>query len=402
MPLTVKAIEAAKPKDKPHRIGDGNGLYLEIPPRGAKRWRYRYRYAGKEKMISLGTYPSVTLKDARERRDEMSRALARGINPAEARKEEKATLEGLNSFETIAREWHEKYGPNWTPEHAGIKLRCLERDAFPWLGRCPIREITAPEILDVLRRVEGRGALETAHRLRGTISQIFRYAIHTSRATHNPAADLMGALPPIKKKHFPTITKPNEIAELLRDIDGYQGGHVTRCALRLAPLTFVRPGELRHAEWQEIDFAAAEWRIPAEKMKARRTHIVPLSIQALAVLEDLYPLTGNGRFLFPGLRSSLRPMSENTVNAALRSLGYAKDRFTGHGFRSMASTLLNEQGWNRDAIERQLAHAERNEVRAAYNHADYLEERRKMMQAWADFLDGIKQNGNVTPIRQAG
>lgn len=402
MPLTVKTIEASKSKERPYRIGDGNGLYLEVPPTGAKRWRYRFRYAGKENMISLGTYPDVTLKDARDKRDEMRLALSKGTNPADTRKEDKATLEGLNSFETIAREWHGKYAGTWTDEHAAIKLRILEANAFPWIARRAIHDITAPDILALLRRVEERGSLETAHRLRGLMGQIFRYAIATGRATHDPAADLKGALPPRKRNHFPTMTKATDIAELLNAFEGYRGSHVTRCALRLAPLTFVRPGELRQAEWEEIDHAVAEWRIPAEKMKARRVHIVPLSAQALAILEDLYPLTGNGRFLFPGVRTSAKPMSENTINAALRSLGFTKEQFTGHGFRAMASTILNEQSWNRDAIERQLAHAERNAVRAAYNHADYLEERRRMMQAWADYLDGIKKNGNVTPIRQVG
>lgn len=402
MPLTVKAIEAAKPKDRVYRIGDGAGLYLEVPPNGARRWRYRFRFGGKENMLSLGSYPDVTLKDARDRRDELSLLLSRGINPAEARKEDRATAAGLDSFETIAKEWHGKFKDMWTPEHAVNKLSCLEQNAFPWIGRHQIGSVGAPDILALLRRVESRGALETAHRLRGIMGQVFRYAIATGRATHDPAADLKGALPPRKRNHFPTITKPSEIAALLHAMDGYRGGHVTRCALRLAPLTFVRPGELRQAEWSEIDLNAAEWRIPAEKMKRGRLHVVPLSTQALAVLEDIQPLTGTGRYVFPGIRNSARPMSENTVNAALRSLGITKEQFTGHGFRAMASTILNEQGWNWDAVERQLSHAESNAVRAAYNHADYLEERRRMMQAWADYLDGIKKNGNVTPIRQVG
>lgn len=401
MPLTVKAVEAAKPKDAVYRIGDGDGLYLEIPPKGAKRWRYRFRFAGKENMLSLGTYPDVTLKDARDKRDEMRFLLTKGTNPAEARKEDRAAAAGLDSFEAIAREWHGKFKDTWTPEHAVNKLSCLEQNAFPWIGKYQIQTVTAPDILALLRRIEERGALETAHRLRGIMGQIFRYAIATGRAIHDPAADLRGALPPRKKQHYPTLTKPREIAALLDAIGGYRGGHATRCALRLAPLTFVRPGELRGAEWSEIDLAAAEWRIPAEKMKLRRTHVVPLSTQALAILKDLHPVTGSGRFVFPGVRSSARPMSENTVNAALRSLGITKDQFTGHGFRAMASTLLNEQGWNRDAIERQLAHVEGNAVRAAYNHADYLEERKRMMQAWADYLDKLKEDASVAPISPA-
>lgn len=402
MPLTVKTIEATKPKEAVYRIGDGAGLYLEVPPKGAKRWRYRFRFGGKENMLSLGTYPDVTLKDARDRRDELSLLLSRGINPAEARKEDRATAAGLDSFEAIAREWHGKFKDTWTPAHATNKLSCLEQNAFPWIGKNQIGNVNAPNILALLRRIESRGALETAHRLRGIMGQIFRYAIATGRATHDPAADLKGALPPRKRNHFPTITKPREIADLLHALDGYRGGHVTKCALRLAPLTFVRPGELRHAEWAEIDREAAEWRIPAEKMKRRRVHVVPLSGQALAILEDIHPLTGSGRYVFPGVRSSARPMSENTVNAAIRSLGITKEQFTGHGFRHMASTILNEQGWNWDAVERQLSHAERNAVRAAYNHADYLEERKRMMQAWADYLDGLKNGANVVPIRHVG
>lgn len=332
MPLTVKAVEAAKPKNAVYRVGDGDGLYLEIPPKGAKRWRYRFRFGGKENMLSLGTYPDVTLKDARDKRDEMRLRLNKGTNPAEARKEERAAAAGLDSFEAIAREWHEKFKDTWTPEHAANKLSSLERDVFPWIGQDQAKTITAPDLLPLLRRVEERGALETAHRLRGILGSIFRYAIATARAFHDPAADLKGALPPCKRKHFATITKPTEIGALLNTIDGYKGGHVTRCALRLAPLTFARPGELRGAEWSEIDLDAAEWRIPAEKMKRGRVHVIPLSTQALAILQDLHPMTSSGRFVFPGVRSSARPMSENTVNAALRSLGVTKDQFTGHGF----------------------------------------------------------------------
>ena len=341
-------------------------------------------------MLSLGTYPAVSLKAARDKRDEMSVLLSKGVNPAEARKEDKAAMAGQDSFEAVAREWHEKFKETWTPGHAVNKLVCLEQNAFPWIGKHQLESVNAPDILALLRRIEARGALETAHRLRGIIGQVFRYAIATGRATRDPAADLKGALPPRKRNHFPTITKPSEIAALLNALDGYKGGHVTRCALRLAPLTFVRPGELRHAEWSEIDMDNTEWRIPAEKMKRRRVHVVPLSTQALEVLEDIRPLTGNGRYVFPGVRNIARPMSEDTVNAAIRSLGFSQDQFTGHGFRSMASTILNEQGWNWDAVERQLAHAEGNAVRAAYNHADYLEERKRMMQAWADYLDGLK------------
>ncbi|MCG9033250.1 tyrosine-type recombinase/integrase [Laribacter hongkongensis] len=277
-------------------------------------------------------------------------------------------------------------------------MRRFERDVFPWLGSRPVAEIDAPALLAVLRRIESRGAIETAHRAMQSAGQVFRYAIATGRAQRNPAADLVGALAPAIKQSFPTITDPTRIAELLRAIDGYQGTLPTLCALRLAPLVFVRPGELRKAEWSEIDLDGSTWIIPAERMKMREKHVVPLSKQAVAILRELHPLTGDGRYVFPGARTNGRPMSENTINAALRRLGYDKDTMTGHGFRHMASTLLNEQGWNRDAIERQMAHAERNQVRAVYNYAEYLPERRKMMQAWSDYLDALKAGTAAKPL----
>jgi len=276
--------------------------------------------------------------------------------------------------------------------HGERILRRLEVDIFPWIGKRPISEIMAPEILAALRRIENRGAIETAHRAHQNVSQVFRYAIATGRAERDPSADLRGALEPVKKRHLASITDPKAIGDLLRAINDYKGFFVTKCALRLAPLVFVRPGELRKAEWKEINFENAEWRIPAEKMKMRSVHIVPLSMQAIAILKEVESLTGHGKYVFTGVRTIHRPMSENTVTGALRRLGYTSDEMTGHGFRSMASTLLNEQGWNRDAIERQLAHSERNDIRAAYNYAEYLPERRKMMQYWADYLDGLMQS----------
>ncbi|MEB0165111.1 tyrosine-type recombinase/integrase, partial [Glaciimonas sp. CA11.2] len=293
-------------------------------------------------------------------------------------------------------EWFSKYAPNWVASHSDKIIRRLERDIFPWLGSRPISEISAPELLDVLRRIEKRGAIETAHRAHQNCGQIFRYAIATGRAERDPSGDLKGAIPPSKEKHHPSITEPKAVGELLRCIGGYTGSFVTKCALQLAPLLFVRPGELRKAEWSEINLDTAEWRIPAEKMKMRAVHIVPLSIQAVAILNEIMPLTGKGKYVFPGARTNGRPMSENTVNGALRRLGYGSDDMTGHGFRSMASTLLNEQGWNRDAIERQLAHAERDSIRAAYNYAEHLPERRKMMQAWADYMDGLSASNVVS------
>lgn len=391
MPLTDTAIRNAKPADKPVKMFDEGGLFLLLSTTGGKWWRFKYRFGGKEKLLSLGTYPEVSLKEARERRDIARKQIAADVDPGEHRKAHKAAKQGraANSFEVVAREWFAKYSPNWVASHSSKIIRRLEKDIFPWLGGRPIAEIAAPELLNALRRIESRGALETAHRALQNCGQVFRYAVATGRAERDPSGDLRGALPPTRQKHHASITDPKAIGGLLRAIEGYQGSFVTKCALCLAPLFFVRPGELRKAEWSEFNFETAEWRIPASRMKMREQHIVPLSRQALTTLRDLQPLTGSGRYVFPGARTNGRPMSENTVNAALRRLNYSSDQMTGHGFRSMASTLLNEQGWNRDAIERQLAHAERDNVRAAYNYAEHLAERKRMMQSWADYLESL-------------
>jgi len=363
--LTDNAIRSAKPREKPYKLFDERGLFMLVTPKGARWWRLKFRVAGKEKLLSLGVYPDVSLKAARKRRDDLRGQLADGVDPSVKRKAEKAAT--AESFEAVGREWFAKFSRNCAATHSEKINRRLVNDIFPWLGSRPVGEITAPELLACLRRIESRGALDTAHRAHQNCGQIFRYAIATGRAERDPAADLRGALPPVSGGHFASITDPAGIGALLRAIDGYEGTLVARCALRFAPLVFVRPGELRQAEWSEFDLDKAEWRIPAERMKARVLHIVPLSSQALAILRELQPFTGSGRYVFPSLRTPARPMSENTINAALRRLGYDGDQMTGHGFRSMASTLLNEQGWNRDAIERQLAHGERDEVRAAYN-----------------------------------
>jgi integrase len=407
MPLSDTAIRNAKPKDKPYKLSDEKGLYLLINQTG-KYWRFDYRFNDKRKTLALGVYPDTTLAVAREKRAEARTLLANDVDPSLNRKIQKAANaeRSANSFEAVAREWFAKYSPNWVASHGDKILRRFERDIFPWIGKRPIADITAPELLSALRRIENRGAIETAHRVHQNCGQVFRYAVATGRALRDPSADLRGAIPPAKSRHHPSITDVNKIGELLRVIDGYQGSLITKCALKLAPLLFVRPGELRRAEWSEFDLEGAEWRIPAEKMKMREQHIVPLSTQALAVLRELYALTGSGTYVFPGARTNGRPMSENTVNAALRRLDYGSDELTGHGFRSMASTLLNEQGWHRDAIERQLAHAERDSIRAAYNYAEHLPERRRMMQAWADFLENLtlsttnKQASTSNPIRQ--
>ena len=402
-PLTDAKVRTIKPVEKPQKLFDGRGLFLLVTPTGGKLWRLKYRYGGTEKLLAFGAYPQISLAEARQKREQASVLLLNGVDPSVTKKAQKAAaVQGSETFEVIAREWHTKFSASWAASHSNKIIRRLELYVFPWLGDRPIKSITAPDLLTVLRRIEAKGILETAHRTKQNCGQVFRYAIATGRAERDPSADLRGALPPASGKHMATITDPKEIAGLLRSIDDYRGSIVTRCALQLAPLVFVRPGELRHAEWSEFNLDAAEWRIPAEKMKAGVLHIVPLSRQALGVLREIHPLTGHGRYVFPSPRTDKRPMSSNAVLSALRRMGYAKDEMSGHGFRSMASTLLNEQGWNRDAIERQLAHAERNSVRAAYNYAEFMPERKKMMQAWADYLEGIKSGAKIIPIRAAG
>ena len=401
MPLTDAAIRKAKPADKPQRMFDGGGLYLEVSPAGGKLWRLKYRHGGKEKRLALGAYPDTGLKDARDKRDAARKQLAEGTDPGEVRKASKAAGEerAANSFAVIAEEWLAQQAPRMAPATLAKARWTLDDLVNPWLGSRPVSEIEAPEMLKLLRRIEERGAHETAHRTKQRCSQIFRYAMATGRAKGDPTAAMRGALAPVVSKSRAAITDPLKVGELLRAIDGYSGSFVVRSAMKLAPLVFVRPGELRKAEWAEFDLNAAVWRIPAGKMKMREEHIVSLPVQAVAILHELHPLTGRGQYLFPGERSVSRPMSENTVNAALRRMGFDKDTMTGHGFRAMASTRLNEMGWTPDVIERQLAHAERNKVRAAYNRAQYLDERTRMMQAWADYLDGLRAGGKVIPIR---
>lgn len=394
MSLTDREIRNITPGSKTQRYYDERGLYLEVAPSGGKWWRFKYRFAGKEKRLSLGVYPEVGLKEARIKCGEARAILHEGIDPGEERRQQKAALgrpSKGDSFESVAREWFAKFSQKWAEGHAETVIARLEKLVFPHIGKQAIGSVSAPDVLALLRRMEVRGTLETARRVRGICSQVFRYAIATGRAERDPAADLVGALAPVKKKHHATITDPKGIGGLLRAIDGYEGSFVVKCTLQFAPLTFMRPGELRRAEWSEVNFETAEWRIPAEKMKMKTLHIVPLSQQALAVLTALKSLTGEDRYLFPSGRTIKRPMSENGVLAALRRMGFSKEEMTGHGFRSMASTLLNEKGYNRDWIERQLAHSERSGVRAAYNYAEYLPERRRMMQEWADFLDELRR-----------
>ena len=408
MPVTHAEIVNAKPREKPYRLFDGRGLYLEVAPSGGRWWRFKYRFKGKEKRLSLGVYPEVSIKAARDRLDEARRKLASGIDPADERRSNGPTpTEGApsNSFEAVAREWFAKHSPAWAPGHGNKIIRRLEANIFPWLKQDSIREIRPLELLTVIQRIEQRGRNETAHRALQNCGRVFRYAVATGRADRDITRDLIGALAPVVERHHSSIVEPKAVGALLRAIDSYDGSFVTRCALRLAPLVFVRPGELRMAEWTEFDLDENEWRIPATRMKMRSHHYVPLATQAVEILRELQPLTGNWRFVFPGERDRSRAMSNNTVNAALRRLGYSNTQMTGHGFRSMASTLLNEQGWHPDAIERQLAHQEPNEIRAAYNYAKHLPERRRMMQAWADYLQGLKVNQERRPAvapRQSG
>lgn len=399
MLLTELQIRSAKAAEKPIKLFDSGGLYLLVNPNGSRWWRLKYRYGGKERGISLGVYPDVSLKLARTNRDQARRLIAQGTDPSADRKASK--LARCETFRTIAEEWLALQAKSLAPVTFNKARWMLSEFVYPRLGSRPVNEITPPDLLAALRVIESCGKRETAHRTKQRVGQIFRYAIATGRAERDISADLRGALAPVVTKNHAAITEPTAIGQLLRAIDSYTGQPMTHAALKLAPLVFVRPGELRQAEWSEINLDAAEWRIPAHRMKMRELHIVPLSKQAIEILRGLRPLTASGRYVFPSLRTSDRPMSENTINAALRRLGYSNDEMTGHGFRAMASTCLSEQGWHPDVIELQLAHAERNKVRAAYNRATRLADRRKMMQSWANYLDALRAGAEVIPFRMA-
>lgn len=401
MALTDAALRKAKPADKPLKLADGGGLYLLLKPTGTKWWRWDYRrpVSSKRNTLSLGTYPDVGLALARERRDEARRLLAQGVDPGETRKAAKAAGEqrAANSFEVVAREWLAKQ--SWVPGYITKVTAWMANDVFPYIGNRPIAGLSAPDFLAVGRRIEERGAIESAHRILQNCSQVMRYAIATGRAERNPVPDLKGALTRPPKRHFASIVDPKQVGALLRAIDGYAGSPEVRAALKLAPLVFVRPGELRQAEWSEFDLDAEDasqqpvpfWDIPASRMKMREPHLVPLAPQAVAILRELHPLTGRGRYVFPSARSPKRPMSNNAVNAALRRMGFDSDTMTGHGFRATARTILDEVlGFRPDWIEHQLAHAVRDPNGRAYNRTAHLADRRKMMLAWANYLDGLK------------
>lgn len=396
--LTDIQIRGLKPCPKPYRLFDGGGLYLEAAQNGGKYWRLKYRFKGKEKRLALGVYPAVGLKAARAKRDAARAQLAAGIDPGAARKAAKSAED--DTFEAIAREWFCKHVSTWTQDTGDKTMRRLQRDVFPSLGSRPVGEISAPELLVSLRRIESRGTGNIVHRELRTIGRIFRYAVACGRADRNPATDLEGALAPVTKGHYAAITEPREVGALLRAIDGYRGSFVVTSALKLLAYTFVRPVELRGAEWAEIDVQADEWRIPAERMKMKGDHIVPLSYQARTLLWNLggVTVTGFGRYVFPG--RGCPTISENTLNAALRAMGFPKERMTAHGFRAMARTLLDEVlGVRPDIIEHQLAHVVKDPLGRAYNRTQHLAERRRMMQLWADYLDGLKNGAEVVPIR---
>ncbi|CAE6855822.1 Prophage integrase IntS [Paraburkholderia nemoris] len=402
MPLTDIAVRSAAPRERVYRLTDGGGMYLEIAPSGGKYWRLKYRFGGRERRLALGVYPDVSLAAARKKRSAAREQLAAGIDPGDVKKADKraARLNANNSFEAVALDWlEERKSVVQIGQHEKTLAR-LKSDVFPWLGKRPITEIDAPEILLVLKRIDGRGARYSAHRVRSEISRVFRYAIKEGKAKSDPAKDLIGAIPPPIEKHFAALTEPAKVAEMLRAFDGFSGTFPVLCALTLAPMLFVRPGELRQAEWAQFDLDKGEWRYLVTK--TRTQHLVPLATQAVTLLRELQALTGKGRFVFPGARSTLRPMSEAAINAALRRLGYdTRTEITGHGFRAMARTILHEELEQKpEVIEHQLAHAVPDNLGSAYNRTKFIRERRVMMQLWADYLDKLKAGAVI--IRLGG
>ena len=393
MSLTIVAINHAKPKDKTYRLYDEKGLYLEVTRAGGKLWRLKYRFGGKEKRLAIGTFPEISLKDARAARDAARTQLAAGIDPSEYKKlmKTRALSDGTNTFEAIAREWHSAQSRVWSPIHTKNVSDRLSRNVFPYLGSKAITGITVPELLQVLRRIEARGAFETAHRVLGNVNEVFRFAIASGKADRNIAVDLKGALQPVKKKHLAAVTDPKRAGELLRMIDSYSGTLTVQCALKLAPLVFVRPGELRTARWRDINLETAEWRYTVTKTQTE--HIVPLSTQALEILRSMHHLTGRWEYVFPSARSRHRPMSNNAILSAMRRMEIGKDEMSGHGFRAMAKTILIEELGYSDALTAlQLSHKRNDPLGNAYNRTTLLPERTAMMQAWADYLDGLKTN----------
>lgn len=401
MALSDVTIRTAKPKAKQYKLADEKGLFLLVHPNGSKYWRQKYRFDGREKLLALGVYPETGLSQARERRDEARKLLAQGVDPGQHRKAFKAAKEAAaaNSFEVVAREWLENRKASVEPAQHIKTLARMQKDVFPWLGRKPIAGIEATDVLSVLKRVDARGARFTAHRIRSEVSQVFRYAIATGRAKRDPCPDLKGAIPTAQTENFAAITTPAEVGALLRAIDGFRGTFPVQCALRLAPLLFVRPGELRKARWQEFDLDKGEWKYLVSKTKTE--HLVPLAPQAVAILRELQPLTGQREYVFPGARDPQRPMSDAAINAALRRMGYdTKSEITGHGFRAMARTILAEQLHQKpEVIEHQLAHSVPDALGKAYNRTKFLRDRKEMMRLWADYLDRLKEGAEVIQLR---
>ena len=407
MALTSLAVKQAQPAGKTKRLYDERGLYLEISPAGGKWWRLKYRFAGKEKRLSLGVYPDISLKEARAARDEARRLIAQGVDPSARRKEisRQRVVDAENSFEVVAREWFQKQAPIWSDIHQKNVISKLEKNIFPYLGDETVAAVSAPNLLRVLRKIEERGAVETAHRTLSICGQVFRYAIATARAERDVAADLKGALPPVKRKHLPAIVDPERLSALLLEIDGYSGTLPVQCALKLAPLVFLRPGELRKAKWSDINLDDATWSFIVRKTMTPL--IIPLARQSVEILRELEPVSGRHEYVFPNGRSPTRPMSENAVLAALRRLGIPKDEMCGHGFRATARTILDEQlGFRPELIEHQLAHKVRDPLGRAYNRTQFLEQRQNMMQVWADYLDDLRDGdnhraSNVTDFRRS-
>lgn len=393
MPLTEAKIKTSKPLDKDYKLFDEKSLYLLVKVNGNKLFRFDYRYANKYRTMSFGAYPEITLKEARDKRDEARKLLRDNIDPMEHKKSAKQQLldEHKNSFQLVATEYFDKNKQKWDEKHANRKWHFLEKDVFPILGKKPINNITAKELLTLFENIQKRGAIDVAHRIKGICGEILRYGIYTGKCERDYTQDLKGALIPKRNKHMATITNPINVGELLRAIENYSGDIVTKCALKLTPYVMLRPGELRQAEWNEINLELKQWKIPASKMKMRRDHIIPLSTQSISILKEIQGLTGQWKYVFPSKLSKERPMSNNTINTALRRMDYDKEEMTAHGFRAMASTLLHEKGYDSAIIEMQLAHAERNKVKASYNHAEYLDKRIVMMQEWADYLDKLKR-----------
>jgi len=404
MALTDVAIKNAKPRVKPYKMGDAGGLFLLVQPSGGKLWRLKYRVDGREKKLGIGTYPEISLAEARKRRDDARELIAAGKDPSREKQRDKvrSRVQAGNTFSAVAAEYCRKRRRDgdraWAPataKRSEYLLSLLDRS----IGGMAINEIEPPDVLAAVRKIEGKGNLESARRTLQLASSVFRYAVATARLASDPTRDLRGALTAPTVTHYGAITDPKQVGELLRAIDGYEGQGLTKLTLQLAPHVFVRPGELRHAEWSEIDLDAALWTIPAEKMKMGKAHQVPLSLQALAVLREVQAVTGPAGYVFPSMRTRARPMSENTINAALRRLGYASDEMTAHGFRAMASTLLNESGkWHPDAIERALAHGDKDKVRAAYHRGAHWKERVEMAQWWSDYLDQLRRGADVVPL----